>query len=79
MGHSGLIYHSDQGVQYAANDYIERLLENGIRMTALEGDMRHQHKKLSPEWFSRQKSRPTEKLCGKKVLILQSNHEVLKL
>lgn len=28
---SGLIHHSDQGVQYAANDYVRRLTENGIQ------------------------------------------------
>jgi transposase InsO family protein len=30
---SGLVHHSDRGVQYAANDYIDRLKENGIRIS----------------------------------------------
>ncbi len=33
MGLSGLIHHSDQGVQYAANDYVDRLKENRIRIS----------------------------------------------
>jgi transposase InsO family protein len=30
---SGLIHHSDQGVQYASDDYINRLNENGIEIS----------------------------------------------
>lgn len=30
---SGLIHHSDQGVQYASNDYVNKLKENGIRIS----------------------------------------------
>ncbi len=33
MDLSGLIHHSDQGVQYAANDYVDRLKENRIRIS----------------------------------------------
>ena len=33
MGLSGLIHHSDQGVQYAANEYVDRLKENRIRIS----------------------------------------------
>lgn len=33
MDLSGLIHHSDQGVQYAANDYIDRLNDHGIRIS----------------------------------------------
>jgi transposase InsO family protein len=31
MGLSGLVHHSDQGVQYASNDYIDLLNENNIQ------------------------------------------------
>lgn len=31
MDLSGLIHHSDQGVQYASKDYIDRLMERGIQ------------------------------------------------
>ncbi len=33
MDLSGLVHHSDQGVQYAANDYVDRLKENRIRIS----------------------------------------------
>ncbi len=33
MDLSGLIHHSDQGVQYAANDYVDRLKEYRIRIS----------------------------------------------
>jgi len=33
LGISGLIHHSDQGVQYACNEYINRLNELGIRIS----------------------------------------------
>lgn len=33
MDLSNLIHHSDQGVQYASNDYVNRLKENGIRIS----------------------------------------------
>lgn len=33
MGLSGLIHHSDQGVQYAANDYVDRLKEYKVRIS----------------------------------------------
>ncbi len=29
----GLVHHSDQGVQYASNDYIELLTDHGIRIS----------------------------------------------
>lgn len=32
-GLSDLIHHSDRGVQYASNDYVERLLELGIKIS----------------------------------------------
>lgn len=33
MGLSGLVHHSDQGVQYAANDYVDRLKEYRIKIS----------------------------------------------
>lgn len=33
MGLSGLIHHSDQGAQYAANDYVDRLKEYRVRIS----------------------------------------------
>ena len=33
LGISGLIHHSDQGVQYACNEYVDRLNEFGIRIS----------------------------------------------
>lgn len=33
LGIDGLIHHSDQGVQYACNEYIDRLNELGIRIS----------------------------------------------
>lgn len=33
FGLSGLIHHSDQGVQYAANEYVTVLNENGIKIS----------------------------------------------
>jgi len=33
IGLSNLIHHSDRGVQYASNDYIELLKKNGIRIS----------------------------------------------
>jgi len=33
MDLSDLIHHSDQGVQYAANNYVDRLKENKIRIS----------------------------------------------
>lgn len=32
MDLSNLIYHSDQGVQYASWEYVNRLMENGIKL-----------------------------------------------
>ena len=33
IGFSNLIHHSDQGVQYASREYVERLKENGIKIS----------------------------------------------
>ena len=33
MGISNLIHHSDQGVQYASREYVDRLKENGIKIS----------------------------------------------
>ena len=33
LGIKGLIHHSDRGVQYASQKYVERLTENGIQIS----------------------------------------------
>ena len=33
IGFDGLVHHSDQGVQYASKDYVNRLNENGIKIS----------------------------------------------
>lgn len=33
LGFSGMIHHSDQGVQYAATEYVEKLQEQGIQIS----------------------------------------------
>ena len=33
LGLNGLIHHSDRGVQYASNEYVDLLVQNGIRIS----------------------------------------------
>lgn len=41
LGFNGLIHHSDRGVQYASDEYVRKLTENGIRISMTEsGDPR---------------------------------------
>lgn len=41
-----LVHHSDRGVQYASSQYVNLLIEHGIRISMTEtGDPKHEHRR----------------------------------